>query len=1642
MQAIYLARTYLQQTDSSGHRSSHAKKRLPFLSTSKLMFEACEVYNALGVKKLCCFLLTLATVFKSGFSLEWNCKCLNAWERPETEGNFTLLTDCVMWYYPITITGDLMVVGRPGLTSINNNYRRGYGGRHFQVPGNTKLTLKRLKLTGGWRTGMGGSGGSIDIRGQGSVLHASSCVFLNNRATWGGAIYGGAGSSITLFESTLRNNTATKGGGVYSVGKLEINVCEFIFNSAVRGAGMCNDGANSITTVINSVFRQNDATFDGGAFYSYGTVNLLQSKILYNRAGEEGGGMGMNGGSLTLKKSLVEGNVVTNPTFYADGGGGLYTADSSIIRIQASMLIKNKASNMRGHQIFTYKHNNNGGVSSVIIVNSKIIPCDSCFTNNFFTFHYDTMSGSEANYDESSRILCSSNPCTEHPYSGTCSDRTEEMDFGVVCQPSSSRTCPSGRYLKVTEDQLPPPTDCQPCVSGKYGNFSDKGVESESCLLCPVGKFGSAPPGQTSEAIACHSSCRPGSYGFTPGKTTQEDACLQCSFPNQCLGGTSCVPWRTGLVCGVCSDNLFSRDSGATCTECPESGFSYVLVGTIISCIALKCLQLSFVSAEEDEKVSERQLEYVFNELIGTLVTKVVEDTIPPTDEEEKEVAKKEAMIELYLTEVWTQYDEDNSGLIDANETKQLLEDFTGHPVPLEDCVNFIAQIDEDGDGTISREELIIFIAYGSSLDWKQREAYGARGRMETMMLSFFHGLGLKICDFSNRKEYLRSVKRDLLPVVWGSANQIALDKGPRNIRRPDVIATPTLVKKPSSKLQHFARHVHALRKLVYYELCNNSKLPPSCFLSIFIGHSVTLVFVMPSLSSSATGFFRDFLINGADLFAFNFPGMLTAPTCAWDAFVLPTFFLNMTAPIIFFVIIQVWRKCSLWMTKRFSRSKKRKTVEEPQSIFTKIIHFCNSVINKIVLKRQTNSKQKKENNISRHRLDCSCLQNHSEQVKSPAVNDCLFPSDRARSIDNRIVAVSCCIWVISFWAITARNTFVAWDCTGHPNGKSTLDLDPSYDCNHHFGNFSMTYGIILGTSLIFGMLHAYYLVHLWVLCFLWTTAYNQDPRYDQLRKSWSPKFQKYGVHVKWNKAFQFDPRTWVRCENFTDRRCFNCDRCDNHERYGWLFAHFHPHFFYWELFPSFGRKILLFLPSLYLTSNAVAANILNILINLSYIGLLMYFQPYLIEGELQTRDSLKIDVKPKWSKERFGAGCTLDAILTVGEVFIALGELIGTGFNRFGVSLFLCSFIFCFKEFAINQYQQWRSRRIVTKRPKKKKSKITVSIPRTSVSPSKSLGVDSKRNVIKLKKGQKIHFSKDSLEASSPTVAPNPTTQTATLESPLSGTAEEVALKEVFKIIDRKNNGEIKISKFLRAIKMNMKVQSLLRQHALLMPLLNARAVETRFKEIDQDGDGVVSVDEVIHFAHTFEEEIAVRQAFSIIDPKNKGEIKISKFLRALKMNMKVQTLFRQQPLLKALLNVKAVETRFKDIDRDGDGVVSVSEVIIFAGTFKVEDEGPQLTFSSSPAEEDAIKEAFGLIDPKNTGEIRIPAFLRSIKMNLKVQALFRKHPLLTPILNTREVVSRFKEFDKDGDGLVSVQEVLQFATSSFIKSHVQLQD
>ena len=50
-------------------------------------------------------------------------------------------------------------------------------------------------------------------------IKLSQCMFQNNKARYGGAIYGNASSIVwTIFQSTLSSNEAEAGGAIYVVG--------------------------------------------------------------------------------------------------------------------------------------------------------------------------------------------------------------------------------------------------------------------------------------------------------------------------------------------------------------------------------------------------------------------------------------------------------------------------------------------------------------------------------------------------------------------------------------------------------------------------------------------------------------------------------------------------------------------------------------------------------------------------------------------------------------------------------------------------------------------------------------------------------------------------------------------------------------------------------------------------------------------------------------------------------------------------------------------------------------------------------------------------------------------------------------------------------------------------------------------------------------------------------------------------------------------------------------------------------------------------------------------------------------------------------------------------------------------------------
>lgn len=144
-------------------------------------------------------------------------------------------------------------------------------------------------------------GGAIYNNG---VLTVNSCIFMNNDARNGGAIYNNDDGVLTVNSCKFTNNTADNGGAIYSKNKhniLTINNSEFKENCAnylkeinlktwsynVGKGGAIYSPSN--ITIDGSKFFNNHADTCGGAIYNdeYGAkLKIRNSEFVSNRAGE------------------------------------------------------------------------------------------------------------------------------------------------------------------------------------------------------------------------------------------------------------------------------------------------------------------------------------------------------------------------------------------------------------------------------------------------------------------------------------------------------------------------------------------------------------------------------------------------------------------------------------------------------------------------------------------------------------------------------------------------------------------------------------------------------------------------------------------------------------------------------------------------------------------------------------------------------------------------------------------------------------------------------------------------------------------------------------------------------------------------------------------------------------------------------------------------------------------------------------------------------------------------------------------------------------------------------------------------------------------------------------------------------------
>lgn len=174
---------------------------------------------------------------------------------------------------------------------------------------------------------------------QGGAIYASSIdslkgSFGNNYVeakeyAQGGAVYSGGIEKVNgLFDNNKATSAETNadGGAINASHITSIEDSTFSNNSAItNGAdGWAHGGAiysGNIGSISNSSFINNTSSFQGGAIYSYSSIDKIEnSTFANNKAGENGGALIAEAGIGTITNSSFINNTSTNGK-----GGAIYT---------------------------------------------------------------------------------------------------------------------------------------------------------------------------------------------------------------------------------------------------------------------------------------------------------------------------------------------------------------------------------------------------------------------------------------------------------------------------------------------------------------------------------------------------------------------------------------------------------------------------------------------------------------------------------------------------------------------------------------------------------------------------------------------------------------------------------------------------------------------------------------------------------------------------------------------------------------------------------------------------------------------------------------------------------------------------------------------------------------------------------------------------------------------------------------------------------------------------------------------------------------------------------------------------------------------------------------------------------------------
>lgn len=218
---------------------------------------------------------------------------------------------------------------------------------------NTSLTLENLKITGGKVNDFGGiyiksgnltlkncvvtknessnCGGGIHFDGENLIVEGSE--ISGNKGDPGGICVANVLAKTKIKDSNIKNNVARSGGGLDLAGDSTIEGCEISGNKAESsnggGGGLILASNNKSCIIKKSVISKNIAGESGGGIYINGGTLSLESgtEININKA-KNGGGIYINAGEAGLSDCTISSNEA-----FEDGGAIYASCEYSTITV-------------------------------------------------------------------------------------------------------------------------------------------------------------------------------------------------------------------------------------------------------------------------------------------------------------------------------------------------------------------------------------------------------------------------------------------------------------------------------------------------------------------------------------------------------------------------------------------------------------------------------------------------------------------------------------------------------------------------------------------------------------------------------------------------------------------------------------------------------------------------------------------------------------------------------------------------------------------------------------------------------------------------------------------------------------------------------------------------------------------------------------------------------------------------------------------------------------------------------------------------------------------------------------------------------------------------------------------------------------